>query len=63
MFLDYLALKLASALFSYQNINFSQITMRFLTSTQIHIFLHFLMKKHPKNRYTRKQPTQFSMTP
>ena len=67
MFLGYLAPKLTYTLFSHQNINFSQVTMRFLTPTHIHIFLHFLIKPPPplppKNRYTRKQPTHFSMTP
>ena len=63
MFLGYLVLKLTYTLFSHQNINFSQVTMRFLRSTHIHIFLHFLIKKPPKNTYTRKQATHFSMTP
>ena len=34
-------------LFSHQNTNLSQVTMWFLTSTHIHIFLHFLIKKTP----------------
>ena len=27
--------------------NISQVTMRFLTPTHIHIFLHFLIQKNP----------------
>ena len=35
--------------FSHKNIHFSQVAMRFLTPTDIHIFfLHFLIKKTPK---------------
>ena len=50
--------------FSHQNINFSKVTMQFLTSTHIHIFFtRFNRKNLPKNRYTRKQPTHFSITP
>ena len=37
--------------------------MHFLTLPHKHIFLHFLIEKTPKNRYTRKQPTHFSITP
>ena len=37
--------------------------MQFLTPPQKHIFLNFLIEKIPKNRYTRKQPTHFSITP
>ena len=37
--------------------------MRFLIPSQKHIFFTLLIKKTPKNRYTRKQPTHFSMTP
>ena len=35
----------------------------FNTTTQTHFFLHFLIKRTPKNRYTRKQPTHFSIMP
>ena len=31
--------------------------------THTHFFTFFNRKKPPKNRYTRKQPTRFSMTP
>ena len=61
MFLGYLGLKFTYTLFSQQSINFSQVKMRFLTSTHIHIFLHFLIKKPHKSRYTRREPTHFSM--
>ena len=38
--------------------------MRFLNFiTQTHFFTLFDRKTPPKDRYTRKQPTRFSMTP
>ena len=52
--------KIHSYLFSHQNIHFSQVTMRFLTPTHIHISLTlFNQKTPPKNKYTRKQPICF----
>ena len=38
--------------------------MRFLMLTHIHIFFTlFNQKNPPKNRYTRKEPTHFSVKP
>ena len=37
--------------------------MQFLTPLDIHLFLHFLIKKFPKNKYASKQTTHFSMKP
>ena len=49
--------------FSHQKKHFSQVPMRFLTYSHIHILFVFLIKKTPKKGYTRNQPILFSMIP
>ena len=49
-------------LFHTKNIFFASSNAIFDINTHTH-FLHFVIKKPSKNRYTRKQPTHFSMKP
>ena len=45
------------------NIFFTSNNAIFNATTQAHFLTLFNQEKPPKNRYTRKQPTHFSMTP
>ena len=63
--------RLRSALFRFypfqtEKMHFPQVTMQFLKKPCIHIFFALFNNPPPpppKNRYTRKQPTHFSITP
>ena len=57
MFLGYLVPKKGIP-FSHQKTKFLQVTMRFLASTHIHIFLHILIKKKPPKNSKPDKPNK-----
>ena len=63
MFLGYLASKFTYTLFHTKTALLTSNNVIFNTNTHTHFFTLFSRRRPPKNRYTRKQPTHFSMTP